>query len=98
MEGLIALVKDPVKLEATIKASWSKIDAKNEGAVSLEVFQVALGQLATEMKFAELLPKTDKGKEQFKKTADPTNCGKVNFDGFKAIIQLGIKNMKLEGK
>ena len=26
------------------------------------------------------------------------NTGKVNFDGFKAIIQLGIENMKKEGK
>ena len=98
MEGVKELLKDPAKLEATIKASWAKIDAKGEGAVSFDVFKVALEQLANEMKITEMLPTTDEGRAEFKKVTDPKNTGKVNFDGFKAIIQLGLENMKKAGK
>ncbi len=98
MEGVKDLLKDPAKLEATIKGSWEKIDAKKEGEVAFDVFKVALKQLAEEMKITEMLPKTEKGEAEFKKVTDPNNKGKVNFEGFKAIIQLGIENMKKEGK
>ena len=50
------------------------------------------------MKITEMLPKTEQGEVEFKKVTDPNNTGKVNFEGFKAIIQLGIENMKKEGK
>ena len=98
MEGIKDLLKDPAKLEATIKGAWEKIDAKKEGEVAFDVFKVALKKIAEEMKITEMLPKTEEGAAEFKKTTDPNNTGKVNFDGFKAIIQLGIENMKKEGK
>ena len=98
MEGVKDLLKDPAKLEATIKGSWEKIDAKKEGQVAFDVFKAALKQLADEMKITEMLPKTEQGEVEFKKVTDPNNTGKVNFEGFKAIIQLGIENMKKEGK
>ena len=98
MEAVKELLKDPAKLEATIKNSWAKIDAKNEGEVPFDVFTTALGQVAKEMQLTDMLPTTDKGKEQFKQITDPNNTGKVNFEGFKAIIQTGIENLKKEGK
>ena len=50
------------------------------------------------MQLTEMLPTTDKGKAEFKQITDPNNTGKVNIEGFKAIIQTGIENMKKEGK
>ena len=32
------------------------------------------------------------------KITDPNNTGKVNFEGFKKVIQKGIENMKKAGK
>ena len=98
MEAVKELLKDPAKLEATIKGAWSKIDAKNEGEVSFDAFKVGIEQVAKEMHIDAMLPKTEKGNEQFKKTADPNNTGKVNFEGFKNVIQLGIENEKKAGK
>ena len=98
MEAVKELLQDPAKLEATIKGSWAKVDTKNEGEVAFDTFKVALKQLAEEMKITEMLPKTAEGEAEFKKITDPNNTGKVNFEGFKAIIQLGIENMKKAGK
>ena len=98
MEAVKELLKDPAKLEATMKSSWAKIDPKNEGEVNFDLFTAALEQLAKEMQLTEMLPTTDKGRAEFKKIADPNNAGKVSFEGFKAIIQEGLNNMKKEGK
>ncbi len=98
MEALKELLKDPAKVEASMKASWAKVDTKNEGEVPFDVFTVALQQLAKEMQITEMLPTTDKGKAEFKQITDPNNTGKVNFEGFKKIVLTGIENMKKEGK
>ena len=98
MDKVKELMKDPAKLEETIKASWAKIDTKNEGEVEFGVFKVALEQIAKEMQITEMLPTTEKGAEEFKKVTDPNNKGKVNFEGFQAVIKLGLENMKKEGK
>ena len=42
MEGVKDLLKDPAKLEATIKGSWEKIDAKKEGQVALMYLKLLL--------------------------------------------------------
>ena len=98
MDAIKELLKDPAKLEATLKDTWAKIDAKNEGSVPFDVFRAILEKMAAEKQMAVMLPTTDKGKAEFKKITDPTNSGKVNFDGFKAIVLQGIENMKKEGK
>ena len=38
MEQLKALANDPAKLEARLKEDWAKLDAKGEGAITLEAF------------------------------------------------------------
>ena len=45
MEAVKELMKDPAKLEATMKSSWAKIDAKNEGEVPFDIFTAALEQV-----------------------------------------------------
>ena len=98
MDKVKELLADPAKMEATIKGSWAKIDAKNEGEVPLETFIACCEHIAKEMGITEMLPTTDKGKEEFKKITDPNNTGKVNFEGFQKIVQTGIENMKKAGK
>ena len=94
MEKVKELLADPEKLEITIKDSWTKIDTKNEGEVLFDTFKTCCEQIAKEMGIIEMLPTTDKGKEEFKQISDPNNTGKVNFEGFKKIVQTGIDNMK----
>ena len=94
MDKVKELLADPAKLEATIKDSWTKIDTKNEGEVQFDTFKTCCEQIAKEMGITEMLPTTDKGKEEFKQITDPNNTGKVNFEGFKKIVQTGIDNMK----
>ena len=94
MEKVKELLADPEKLEITIKDSWTKIDTKNEGEVPFDTFKTCCEQIAKEMGIIEMLPTTDKGKEEFKQISDPNNTGKVNFEGFKKIVQSGIDNMK----
>ena len=66
MEKVKELLADPEKLEATIKDSWTKIDTKNEGEVPFDTFKTCCEQIAKEMGIIEMLPTTDKGKEEFK--------------------------------
>ncbi len=98
MDKVKEIISDPAKLEATIKASWAKLDAKNEGEVEFGVFKAGLEAIAKEMQITEMLPTTEKGAAEFKNVVDPNNKGKVNFEGFQAIIKLGIENMKKAGK
>ena len=94
MDKVKELLADPAKLEVTIKDSWTKIDTKNEGEVPFDTFKTCCEHIASEMGITEMLPTTDKGKEEFKQITDPNNTGKVNFEGFKKIVQTGIDNMK----
>ena len=98
MDKVKEIISDPAKLEATIKASWAKLDAKNEGEVEFWIFKAGLEAIAKEMQITEMLPTTEKGAAEFKNVVDPNNKGKVNFEGFQAIIKLGIENMKKAGK
>ena len=98
MEKAKELLKDPAKLEATIKGAWEKIDPKKEGEVPIDNFKASLEAIAKEMGLTEMLPTTEKGHAEFKQICDPENKGKVNFEGFQKIVQTGIDNMKKAGK
>ena len=39
MEKFKEIANDPAKLEASMKDTWAKIDAKGEGAVDLKEFE-----------------------------------------------------------
>ena len=98
MENIKGIVADPAKLAETMKGAWAKIDTTNEGEVPADVFKAALEQVAKEMGLTEMLPTTEKGQAEFKQICDPDNKGKVNFEGFKKVVQTGIENMKKAGK
>ena len=98
MEKVQELLKEPAKLEATMKDAWAKIDPKKEGEVPIDAFKACLEVLAKEMGLTEMLPTTEKGHAEFKQICDPENKGKVNYESFKKIVQTGIENMKKAGK
>ena len=97
MEKYKEIVNDPVKLEASLKDSWAKI-SKGQESVTLQEFEVASRALAKEMKLPEQKEPTPEEKEAAKKLVDPNGTGKINFEGYKLLVQAGIAKGKREGK
>ena len=98
MEQFKAIVNDPVKLEASLKETWAKIDAKGAGFVTHQEFRVAAEAISKSLNLPESKPLTEEERAAAKKLADPNNTGKVTFEGFKALVQAGIAKAKKEGK
>ena len=98
MEQYKAICNDPAKLEASLKETWAKIDTKGEGSVTHEQFKVACEQIAKTMNLPGMHPPTEEEKAAAKKLVDPNNTGKINFEGFKALINAGIAKARKEGK
>lgn len=98
MEKYKEIANDPAKLEASLKETWAKIDAKGEGSVTYEVFEVAAREIAKQMNLPKSPEPTEAEKEAAKKLVDPNGTGKVNFEGFKLLVQAGIAKAKKEGK
>jgi hypothetical protein len=98
MDKYKEIANDPVKLEASLKETWAKIDAKGEGSVTFEVFEAASRKIAQELNLPKGPEPTEAEKEAGKKLVDPNNTGRINFEGFKLLIQAGIAKAKKEGK
>ena len=98
MEKFKEIANDPAKLEASMKETWAKIDAKGEGAVDLKEFETISRKLAEEMNFPKGPEPTAEEKEKIKQLVDPNNTGKIDFEGFKRLVQAGIAKGKREGK
>ena len=96
MDKIKELAKDPAALEAKIKEYWAKVDTGGAGSVSMDDFRTRSKELATAVNLP--LITSDQQKEQARKILDPTGSGKVNFEGFKNFIEIGIQNLKKEGK
>ncbi len=98
MEKWKEIANDPAKLEAAMKETWAKIDTKGEGSVDLKQFETISRELAKQMKLPQDKEPTPEEKEKAKKLVDPNGTGKINFEGFKALVQAGIAKGKKEGK
>ena len=98
MEKLKEIVADPAKLEAFLKDSWTKIDAKGEGAVTYEQYIAGADAICKELGLPEEKPPTEEEIAAAKKVADPNGTGKVNYEGFKALMHAMIEEAKKEAK
>ncbi len=98
MEKWKEIANDPAKLEAAMKETWAKIDTKGEGSVDLKQFETISRELAKQMNLPQDKEPTPEEKEKAKKLVDPNGTGKINFEGFKALVQAGIAKGKKEGK
>lgn len=98
MEKWKEIANDPAKLEAAMKETWAKIDTKGEGSVDFKQFETISRELAKQMNLPQDKEPTPEEKEKAKKLVDPNGTGKINFEGFKALVQAGIAKGKKEGK
>ena len=98
MEKCKEIMSDPAKLEAFLKDSWAKIDAKGEGAVSYEQYIAGANAISKSLGFPEEKPPTEEEIAAAKKIADPNGTGKINFEGFKALMNAMIEEAKKEAK
>ena len=98
MEKWKEIANDPAKLEAAMKETWAEIDTKGEGSVDLKQFETISRELAKQMNLPQNKEPTPEEKEKAKKLVDPNGTGKINFEGFKALVQAGIAKGKKEGK
>jgi len=98
MEKLKEIVADPAKLEAFLKDSWAKIDAKGEGAVTYEQYIAGADAISKELGLPEEKPPTEEEIAAAKKVADPKGTGKVNYEGFKALMHAMIEEAEKEAK
>ena len=97
MEKYKEIVNDPAKLEAHLKETWAKI-VKGADSVTHEEFKVAAEALAKTMNLPGMHQPTEEEKAAAKKLADPNGTGKINFEGFKALVHAGIEKGRKEGK
>ena len=98
MEQLKEIISDPAKLEAFLKDSWAKIDKKGEGAVTYEEYIAGADAISKSLGIPEEKPPTEEELAAAKKVADPNGTGKVNFEGFKALMNAMIEEAKKGAK
>ena len=98
MEKCKEIMSDPAKLQAFLKDSWAKIDAKGEGAVTYEQYIAGANAISKSLGFPEEKPPTEEEIAAAKKIADPNGTGKINFEGFKALMNAMIEEAKKEAK
>ena len=98
MEKYKEIANDPAKLEASLKEHWAKIDAKGEGSVTLEEFKAKAEAFGKTLNLPGTHQPTDEERAAAKKIADPNGTGRINFEGFKALVEAGIAKARKEGK
>ena len=98
MEQYKEIAKDPVKLEAKLKETWAKIDAKGEGFVTPQAFGAAMASMAQQMKIPGAKPPSPEEIVEFQKVLDPENTGKITYEGFERLAKYRIEKAKKEGK
>ena len=98
MDKLKETFSDPAKIEAFLKDAWSKIDTKGEGSVTYEEYLTKANALAKSLGVPEEKPPTEEELAKAKKVADPNGTGKINFEGFKALVLAMAEEAKKTGK
>ncbi len=98
MDKFKEAMADPAKLEALLKDTWAKIDTKGEGSVTYEQYGTQADAIWKSWGMPEEKPPTEEELNQAKKIADPNGTGKINFEGFKALINSYIELYKKEMK
>ena len=98
MEKLKEIFSDPAKTESFLKDSWAKIDAKGAGSLSYEEYLAGAEALSKSLGIPEEKPPTEEEIAKANKIADPNGTGKVNFEGFKALVMAMVEEAKKAGK
>ena len=72
--------------------------AKGADSITHEEFKVAAEAMAKTLNLPGMNQPTEEEKAAAKKLADPNGTGKINFEGFKALVHAGIEKGRKEGK
>ena len=86
------IMDDPIKLDASLKEAWQYIDKYGEGSVTFEVLEKALKRFAFEMDLPLDLEPSPQEKKLLKQQIDPFGTGRIDFEGYKMLIEYGIEN------
>ena len=92
------IINDPIKLHASLKEAWQKIDKFGEGYVTIEKLEIALRLFAFEMGLPSDLEPSPLERAIYKEQIDPYHTGEVDFEGYCMLIQLGIAKLRREGR
>ena len=97
MENIRELLKDPVKLEQSLRAHWTTLDPRGEGSIPGQVFAQNSKDISMKLQIP-MSPPTPQEIQNYKKISDPNNTGRITYEGFKAIVKYWVDKARSEGK
>ena len=94
-EKIKEILADPAKLEAELKKFFEKMDTEKKGYVTFDTIHHSLEEVMK--KLGKEIHEEDHKPgelEAAEKICDPNKTGKVEFEGFKALVLASIKHHK----
>lgn len=97
-EEVKKILEDPARLDAELKKFFEKMDTEKKGYVTFDTVHHSLEDVMK--KFGKEVHEEDHKPgelEAAEKICDPNKTGKVEFEGFKALVLASIKHHKEHG-
>jgi Ca2+-binding EF-hand superfamily protein len=92
-EKIKELLANPAKLEEGLKKSFAEMDKENKGWVTFDVVHHSLHKALEQ--YGKVIQEHEHKEgelENAQKICDPKGTGKVDFEGFKALIVASLKH------
>ena len=92
-EKIKELLATPAKLEEGLKKSFAEMDKENKGWVTFDVVHHSLHKALEQ--YGKVIQEHEHKEgelENAQKICDPKGTGKVDFEGFKALIVASLKH------
>ena len=92
-EKIKELLANPAKLEEGLKKSFAEMDKENKGWVTFDVVHHSLHKALEQ--YGKVIQENEHKEgelENAQKICDPKGTGKVDFEGFKALIVASLKH------
>ena len=98
-EQVKELMNNPQKLEEELRKFFAEIDKENKGYVSFETVHQSLHKAYE--KYGKKIEESEHKPGELEKAreiCDPKNTGKVEYEGFKALVLYAMKHQSEHGK
>ena len=86
-------LKDPAKVEQFLQGCWAVADKEKKGYITFPEFEKNCKALVGTTK-----EPTAEEREKVRKLVDPQNTNKVTYEAFKKAVNIGIEELKKQGK
>ena len=86
-------LKDPAKVEQFLQRCWAVADKEKKGYITFPEFEKNCKALVGTTK-----EPTAEEREKIRKLVDPQNPNKVTYEAFKKAVNIGIEELKKQGK